>query len=146
MRDIDIVCSSLFLIGFVLIGVLWLLRPPGRRSRVFLWILSTVVLCISFGVSKLSSGYLREMEEEDILRKIETIVVNQGSLEIKFDVAVSKYDLKTTFSEVIFDICSGMALGLIANSAKFLKPPKRKNPDSPRDNPTTEEELRERFL
>ena len=139
IRDVDLACSSLFLIGFFLLGVLWTIRPSGRRWRIFLWVLSTTVLCFSFGVSKLSSGYLREMEEEDILKKIKTIVVNQGSLDIKFDVAVSKYDLKTSFSEVIFDICSGMALGLIANGAKFLKRPKR--------HPEKEmQELRQRFL
>jgi hypothetical protein len=31
-------------------------------------------------------------------------------------------------SDIIFDICSGMALGLIANGVKFLKKPKRHQP------------------
>jgi len=126
IRNVDIACSSLFLIGFILLGILFGFKPTNHRIRIFLWGLSTAILCFSFGFSKVSSSYLREMEVEDILKKIRSIVINQGSLDIEYDVTVSRYDSKTNISDVIFDVCSGMALGLIANSIKFLKRPKRK--------------------
>lgn len=137
VRDVDIACSSLFLLGFVIIFILWAFRPSNRKVRIFLWSLGTTVLISSFSVSKLSASYLRQMQEQDILDKIKDIVMNQGSLSIHYDTTVSKYDLKTTISQTIFDVCSGMALGLIANSINLLKKPRRK---------PVEFELRDRLL
>lgn len=128
VQDVDLACASLFLIGFLLIGILWMFKPQNRKIRIFLWSLSTLTLVFTFGFSKFSTGYLKETELRDILDKIRSIVIRKGSLDIDYDVTVSRYDLKTTLSGVIFDICSGMALGLIANGVKFLKRPKRKKP------------------
>lgn len=129
IRDVDIACSSLFLLGFAIIFILWVFCPSNRKVRIFLWSLGTTVLISSFTFSKLSASYLREMQVQDMLDKIKDIIMNQGSLSIHYDTTVSRYDLKTTISQTIFDVCSGMALGLIANSVKLLKKPKRTHMD-----------------
>jgi len=71
---------------------------------------------------------LNDLEVQDILNKIRSIVINKGALDIKYDITVSRYDFDTTLSDIIFDICSGLALGLIANGVKFLKKPRRREP------------------
>lgn len=128
VQDVDLTCSSLFLIGFVLIAILWLFIPTRRKFRIFLWCSSTLILIFSFSLSKISVSYLNNLEVQDILNKIRSIVINKGALDIKYDITVSRYDFDTTLSDIIFDICSGMALGLIANGVKFLKKPKRQQP------------------
>lgn len=138
--DVNIACSSLFLLGFFLVAILWLYRPSNRRNRIILWCVGTAVLISSFMVSKISSSYLREIELQDILEKIKAIVLKQGSMDISYDTTVSRFDMNSSISQTIFDICSGMALGLIANATRFLYRPKRKEEHS------SYMELQRRFL
>lgn len=122
IRSVNIVCSSLFLIGFFLAGVLWMFRNSRWKFRISIWSLSTLLLVFSFVFSKVSASYFKVAEVKNILEKISSIVNRKGGLEIEdYDVTVSEYDFKTAVSGVLFDISSGIGITVIVNGIKLIK-------------------------
>lgn len=135
VRNLHLVCACLFLLGFMVYCLLWCSRL-GRRLRFIAWGTSTLLLLVSFCIAKISAEYLNRQTIEDILDKINQITNNQGAPRIQFETTVSSYGDRYLIARVIFDICSGLGLGFIANGIRKIRWSSRKDKDDP-----TEEEM-----
>lgn len=122
--------GCIYLISYLLYGIIWTVGYLGwvqRGRRVNMLYASIVFVMLSnFIFNKVLDKYLMEVFIDEFSEKIRTIVSNNGYPGFKFKGDLV-YELQGTkkIAQSLFDICSGMIMGMVFSAIENIRKPFR---------------------
>lgn len=129
LQRIMFITSNMYVFGFFSIGLVWglfymdVIRniPLYKYTITILIMVVNLSLLSSFILSKLSVNLLIDQSIDSIVDKISSIAKNNGAPSIQFTDRIYRFDNNFNLARTIYDICSGIALGLMISTIELVK-------------------------
>lgn len=131
--ELYLATGCIYLISYFTYGIVWSLikyRVLTNRKHASMLYVSIVVLMIgNFAFNKILDKYLMGVFMDDFSNKIRSIVSNNGYPGFSF-VGSPVYELQGSrnISQSMFDICSGMIVGLVISAMDHIRAMALKRP------------------